>query len=225
MCGRTGFIAPENEAEVWERYELSNQPKLQTTYNLAPSMKALVVHRNSPNIGEYLPFGIKAPWSQSMLLINAQSETVYVKRTFKDMFENYRCLIPASFYYEWKRHEDKTKTPYLFKVTDQPYFSFAGLYKPGEGFVILTCQPNEVQLPIHHRMPVILDRELEQLWLNEDQDADHLMEMLRPYSNNNMECFPVSSLVNSPRNQSVELLKPIEITQGAAPEQQSLLKN
>lgn len=209
MCGRTGFVAPKDEKEVWQRYKLSNQPKLQTTYNIAPTMKMMVVHRNSPNIGEYLPFGIKAPWSASMQLINAQSETVAEKRTFKDMFENYRCLIPASFYFEWKRNDNKTKTPYMFKVKGKEYFSFAGIYKKGEGFVILTTQPNELQSPIHNRMPCILLPELEQEWLNEDKESDDLLEMLNPYPSHAMEMHQVSTLVNSPKNQTEEIIQPI----------------
>ncbi len=207
MCGRYGTIAPKDEVEVWKRFELSNKPKIQTTYNIAPTMKGLVVHRNSPNIGEYLAFGIES-WKPGMKLINAKSETVAELRTFSKMFRETRCLIPASFFFEWQK-TDHGKQPYCFRVKERDMFSFAGIYRPGEGFVILTTTPNSLMEPVHNRMPVILDEKDEEIWLNPDSKEEYLLEMLKPYPNSKMEAIQVSDLVNSPRNQNLDILKPI----------------
>lgn len=207
MCGRYGTIAPKDDVEVWERYELSNKPKIQTTYNIAPTMKGLVVHRNSPNIGEYLPFGIEASWKPGMRLINAKSETVAELRTFSKMFRESRCLVPASFFFEWQKNDDG-KQPYCFKVKGEDIFSFAGIYRPEEGFVIITTKPNSIMKPVHDRMPCILTKQDEEIWLNPDTPENQLMELLDPFPANHMETYKVSSLVNTPRNQSSEIIKP-----------------
>lgn len=208
MCGRYGTISPKDEVEVWERYQLSNKPEINTTYNLAPTMKGFVVHRNSPNIGEYLSFGIEASWKPGMRLINAKSETVAELRTFSKMFRETRCLIPASFFFEWQKLEDG-KQPFCFKVKGEDLFSFAGIYKPGEGFVILTTKPNTIMEPIHNRMPCILTQSDEELWLDPEARPEKLMELLDPFPANHMEMFAVSDLVNSPRNQNIAVIKPI----------------
>lgn len=208
MCGRYGVISPKDEVEVWERFQLSNKPEIKTSYNLAPTMKGLVIHRNSPNIGEYLSFGIEAPWKPGMRLINAKSETVATLKTFSKMFRETRCLIPASFFFEWQRLEE-SKQPYCFKVKGEDLFSFAGIYKPGEGFVILTTKPNKIMEPIHNRMPCILTQKDEELWLNPDAKPEKLMELLDPFPANHMEAYKISDLVNTPRNQTPEILKPI----------------
>lgn len=208
MCGRYGLVSPKDETEVWKRWELSNKPKIQTTYNLAPTMKGLVVHRNSPNIGEYLPFGIEAPWKPGMLLINAKSETVGELRTFSKMFRETRCLIPASFFFEWQKSESG-KQPFYIKVKGESIFSFAGIYKPGEGFIILTSAPNSLMSPIHNRMPCILTKNDEKLWLEPNTNPNKLMELLDPFPSNHMEAHKVSDLVNSPKNQQPELINAI----------------
>lgn len=206
MCGRYGTIAPKDDVEVWQRYELSNKPEIKTTYNIAPTMQGLVVHKNSPNLGEYLPFGIEASWKPGMRLINAKSETVAELRTFAKMFRETRCLIPASFFFEWQKTE-KGKQPLCFKVKGEDLFSFAGIYRPEEGFVILTTKPNSIMEPIHNRMPCILTEKDEDIWLDPKSSVNKLMELLDPFPSNHMEAFHVSELVNSPRNQGPEVIK------------------
>ncbi len=207
MCGRYGTIAPKDDVEVWKRYELSNKPKIQTTYNIAPTMKGLVVHRNSPNLGEYLSFGIES-WKPGVRHINAKSETVAELTTFRKMFRETRCLIPASFFFEWQKTESG-KQPYCFKVKGEKMFSFAGIYRPGEGFVIITTTPNSLMKPVHDRMPCILTKNDEELWLNPDTNANKLMELLEPFPANHMEAYKISSLVGSPKNQTPEIIKPL----------------
>lgn len=205
MCGAFGFTSTNI---FIERFEIKNKIEARKMYNIRPSMKALTVTKNSPNHAEYRTFGIKAPWKDTQLLINAKSETAATLRTFKTMFREQRCIIPADFFFEWKRNPDKTKTPYLFKRNIDKCFSFAGLYN-NDGFVILTTRPSDLMKPIHNRMPCILRREDEEMWLNHDSEIDQLFECLAPYEIG-MECYPVSSKVNSPKNQGDELIEKIK---------------
>jgi putative SOS response-associated peptidase YedK len=210
MCGAYGFLGTsgfKSSINILLRYQLKNNPQTQDMFNIRPSMKALVITRNSPNTGKILPFGIKAPWEESQLLINAKSETVSQLRTFKNMFKEGRCLVPASFFFEWQKQEDMKK-PYCIKLKDTDVFSLAGLYN-NDGFVILTTTPNDLMKPIHNRMPVILNKEDENIWLNKDSEEGSLTDLFAPYDASRMEAYPVSSLVNSAKNQSEQIIRPL----------------
>ncbi|MCL6096290.1 MAG: SOS response-associated peptidase [Patescibacteria group bacterium] len=208
MCGAYGFLGTsgfKSSINILLRYQLSNKPEMQDMFNIRPTMKALVITRNSPNLGKLLPFGIKAPWSESQLLINAKSETVSQLRTFKTMFKEGRCLVPASFFFEWQKQED-LKQPFCIKLKNTDVFSLAGLYN-NEGFVILTTKPNKLMSPIHNRMPVILNKEDEDIWLDQESEEGSLTDLFAPFDANKMEAYPVSSLVNSAKNQSPEIIR------------------
>lgn len=206
MCGAFGFSAV-NIAK--ERYNLSSSPKLTPMYNIRPSMKALIVTKNSPNKGTYERFGISAPWNPDQLLINAKSETVMEKKTFSKMFRESRCIVPANLWYEWAKTAEG-KQPYCFKLATGQSFSFAGLYND-TGFVILTTKPNDVSRPIHNRQPLVLnDPEEEELWLNPDTEEDHLLEIMDVFPAGILEAYKVGKLVNSASNQGEELIKPLE---------------
>lgn len=207
MCGAYGFSSFGGSVNVWLRYELDNKPEVRESFNIRPSLPALVVTRNSPNKGEIKSFGIKAPWDDKKLLINAKSETVAELRTFAKMFRESRCLIPATYFFEWQRTKEG-KQPYAFSLKDNEPFSFAGLYRD-DGFVILTTKPNTLMEDVHNRMPVILSREDEDLYLNPDTEEAHLLEMLEPYPVDEMRRWAVSSLVNRPSNNGPEVLKEV----------------
>lgn len=204
MCGRFGFTYTLKR-KVQERFDLANLFELESSYNIAPSQPALIVTRHSPNKAEIRRFGIEAPWKKDMLLINAQSETVLGKHTFAKMFRESRCLIPASFFYEWKRTKDG-KQPYAFTLGNEKMFSLAGIYND-EGFVILTTAPSEVMKDIHNRQPLILYEEDENLWLNPDTDPDLLKDIMEPTQG--LRIWPVSTLVNSPKNNFPEIVTPL----------------
>lgn len=204
MGGYSGFGASIN---ILLRFELENKPHWKESYNIRPTQEALIVTRNSPNKGVISKFGIKAPWDEGKLLINAQSETVAEKRTFKKMFRETRCLIPATWFFEWKRLEDG-KQPYAFSLKSEEVFSFAGIYNDS-GFVILTSRPNSLMEDIHNRMPCILKPEDEDIWLNPDTNENHLLELLSPYPPDDMKRWAVSTLVNKPANNFPEILRPL----------------
>ena len=157
--------------------------------------------------------------------INAKSETVATKPAFRDPFKYRRCLIPADAFYEWKKN-GASKQPYCFEVKNGELFAFAGLWdgwKDGNGnwlrtCTILTTMPNSVTSAIHDRMPVILDRESYDLWLDPGmQDVAGISELLKPYDARLMRHYPVSSRVNHVGNDDEECSRPIELSESRNP--------
>jgi putative SOS response-associated peptidase YedK len=148
-------------------------------------------------------------------LINARSETASEKPSFNYAFKHWRCLIPTDGFYEWQRVEgSKTKKqPYFFSLKTQNIFALAGLWErweSPEGDIIETCailttEANDVLRPIHDRMPVILNSENWDMWLDPSFSNKHeLQEILKPFSADAMTSHPVSTVVNSPKNNSLE---------------------
>ena len=152
-------------------------------------------------------------------LINARSETVTEKPSFREAFKKRRCIIPADGFYEWQRTGGK-KQPYFFRMQNEHPFGFAGLWekwKATDGQVLETCtilttEANEVLQPVHDRMPVILHREDYELWLDSDvRKMDLVKELLSPYPASEMMSYPVGTSINSPLNQGVELIEQVPI--------------
>jgi putative SOS response-associated peptidase YedK len=157
-------------------------------------------------------------------LINARSETVTEKPSFREAFKRRRAIIPADGIYEWQRAEDK-KQPYFIRMRDGGLFGFAGLWdrwRNEEGEVlescsILTTAANEVFRPVHERMPVVLRPESYGEWLDTDvRGVEVLKELLRPYLSSEMIAYPVSSRVNSPQHQGSELIEQLATNSASA---------
>ena len=112
----------------------------------------------------------------------------------------------------WRR-EGRRKTPYAFRLKDRGLFGLAGLWFEEGGerrFVIVTTEPNELTSRVHNRMPAILLRGNEDLWLDPDRaEPERLVSLLGPYPAREMEAYPVSARVNSPGNDSADLLEPV----------------
>lgn len=152
-------------------------------------------------------------------MINARAETVAEKPAYKKAFATRRCLIPAAGFYEWKKGKDgKTKQPYFIHPTDEPVFAFAGLWDRWRdpetdewvrSCTIITGDANDVVRPIHDRMPVVLAREHWDSWLDADNtDIEELGKLLVPAPEGAVASYPVSTRVNSPRNNAAENLDP-----------------
>jgi len=164
--------------------------------------------------------------------INARSETVREKRSFRESFERRRCLVPADGFYEWVERGGR-KQPYRVTLADESVFAMAGVYDVWEGevaqasldafgaggdgdgrrrrvesFTVLTTEPNDVVGELHHRMAVVLDREDERTWLRGDSEA--AASLLEPYDGA-MRSYPVSTAVNDPGNESLGLLDPVDV--------------
>jgi putative SOS response-associated peptidase YedK len=150
-------------------------------------------------------------------MINARAESVADKPAYRTAFKKRRCLIVADGFYEWRK-DGKAKQPYLIRLKGGGPFCFAGLWerwtrgeKPVETCTIITTDANELMAPIHDRMPVILSPADYGLWLDEAvQEPERLTPLLRPYAGG-LETFPVSPLVNSPRNNAPECLAPLDV--------------
>lgn len=191
------------------------------SFNVAPTQPAPVTTADRPGLLELMHFGLVPFWAKdkkiSYSMINARQETVLEKAAFKPLFrQGKRCLVYADSFFEWKK-VGEDKQPYRIKLIDRDIFAFAGLWsrwKDPEGldyfsFSIITTTPNELTEEVHNRMPVILTREEEKIWLDMDQHPEDLMPLLTPYPADDMEMYPVSKAVGNVRNNYPELLNPV----------------
>ena len=161
------------------------------SYNqeIYPSEEAPVIIYN-PGEAErkigLMAWGFKTNYS-AKLLINARSETIDQKPTFKESFYNRRLLVPFTDYFEWKGPKGN-KTKYRFTVKDDQAYAFAGIYnkfnldnQEGWRFSLITTEPNQKAAEIHNRMPAILTGENLKTWLDPETDSTNLKEILQPY--------------------------------------------
>jgi putative SOS response-associated peptidase YedK len=157
-------------------------------------------------------------------MINARSETAATKPAFRDLLTNRRCLVPADGFYEWQRR-GKAKQPYCFEVNDGQLFAFAGLWDrwrdPSGQWLkscsILTTSPNAVTSAVHDRMPVILDPDCYDLWLDPGMhDMRAVSDMLKPYDARQMRCYPISTRINHAANDDEACSAPVELTETQA---------
>lgn len=223
MCGRYTLSTPSDDLALL--FDISELMPLPPRYNLAPTQEAAVVRvkeSGGPRRLDLLKWGLIPYWAKEAAignkLINARSETVIEKASFKTSFKKKRCLIPADGFYEWKK-EGKLKQPYLIHRKDAKPFAFAGLWsiwrdpergQPVETFTILTTDANDLMRPLHDRMPVILDRENFDFWLDPKiEDMEKLQSLLVPHSSEDFEVFPVSRTVNSPANDRPDCIEPL----------------
>jgi putative SOS response-associated peptidase YedK len=154
-------------------------------------------------------------------MINARSETASTKPAFRDALKSRRCLIPADGFYEWAR-TGKGKQAYCFEVNDGQLFAFAGIWdrwrNPSgttvETCSILTTTPNAVTSPVHDRMPVILDPDSYDLWLDPGmQNVAAISELLKPCDARLMRCYPIRTRINRVANDDEECYAPVELAQ------------
>jgi putative SOS response-associated peptidase YedK len=221
MCGRfTLHLPPDLLAEI---FGLSEIPVFPSRYNIAPTQQVAAIREKANGLREmdFLRWGLIPSWAKDKSvgnrMINARSETVAEKPAFRKAVRLRRCIVPASGFFEW-REAEKRKLPFYLRCRDGSPMAFAGMWdawKSPEGetvesCTILTTSSNELIEPLHDRMPVILHSEEYHLWLNREiTDPEKLMPVFRAYPANLMEMYPVSELVNSPRNDSPDLIKPI----------------
>jgi len=221
MCGR--FTLTATFEEIISRFDIQSfmeEELYSPSFNIAPSHSVLaVINDGKSNRMGFLKWGLVPPWAKDLSIgnkmINARAETISEKPSFRNAFKKKRCIVIADSFYEWKRHEDKTKTPMRIKLKTDELFAMAGIWegwKSPDGKTLYTCSvittgPNELMKDIHDRMPVILKRDDEKTWLDPAiADTTRLEPLLVPFDENEMETYEVSSLVNSPKNNSIELI-------------------
>jgi putative SOS response-associated peptidase YedK len=173
-----------------------------------------------------LRWGLVPSWAKEpelgSRLINARSETVAEKPAFKGAFRRRRCLVPADGYFEWRKDEAEkagrpAKTPYWIHREGRRPLALAGLWEkwePRDGsplytFAILTTEAAAAFREIHPRMPVILPQGEWARWLKPGAVPEELLPMLRPYQGEDLRAYPVSTLVNSPRNDLPACVEPV----------------
>ncbi|MDH4193605.1 MAG: SOS response-associated peptidase [Nitrospirota bacterium] len=222
MCGR--FTRKENMRQLAELLGLKVLPSLRSRYNIAPSQLVACVRTNPESLEREcveLQWGLVPSWAKDPSIgnkmINARAETVAEKPSFRKSFKQQRCLVLADGFYEWKR-EGKTKQPYYIRFKDHRLFAFAGLWERWEKqepaletCALITTGPNALMEPIHNRMPVILPEQAYASWLNPGlNNTVYLSGLLEPYPAEEMEAYPVSPMVNNPRNDQPECMMPVQ---------------
>ena len=199
--------------------EFTERPR----FNIAPSQPVPVV-RVAKDGGRALGlvrWGLVPHWAKEppkVQPINARAETVASSGMFRQAFARRRCIIPADGFYEWQKLDGKTKQPMFVRFPDDRVFGFAGIWErwrqqdgddPLDTCAVITTTPNGVMAPIHDRMPVILRPADYDAWLDRDADPAAAAELLRPYPDGELDAVPVDRLVNSPKNDVPECVRPL----------------
>lgn len=189
---------------------------LNKQYNIAPTLN-IAIYTNT-KIYTYAHFGLIPSWAskRSSMQINARSETVFEKSSFKEAYKQRRCLIPLNGYFEWKKDlVSKKSKPHFIVSSCGDYFVFAGIYESWYDNTlqetILTCallttEPNEKIATLHDRMPVILDSNQWELWLDHRSSYSELNRLFAPLPSDKITYFRVSEWVNSVKNDSIECI-------------------
>ena len=229
MCGRFSLATDTEELAQRFGFEGAGSPR-QARFNIAPGQETLtVVSDGSRNNARYMRWGLIPSWakdaSAGSRMINARAETIDARPAFRNAFERRRCLVLADGFYEWMK-VGRRRTPVRVILRSGEPFAFAGLWetwRSPEDVVVTSCAivtttHNAVLQPIHNRMPVILPREAEILWLDMGRASpDELRGLLAPYPAADMEAYEVSSLVNSTGNDTPYVIERVAWSQAALP--------
>jgi putative SOS response-associated peptidase YedK len=227
MCGR--YRLSKRKQIIEEYFDTSPwEDDWNPRFNIAPTQPIPVIRQHPKEPIRQIStmgWGLVPHWAQdasgAARTINARSETAAIKPAFRDPIRFRRCLVPADGFYEWARTANG-KQPFCFEVNSGELFAFAGLWdgwkNPLGQWVktcsILTTTPNAVTSTVHDRMPVILDPDSYDLWLDPGmQNVTAIADLLKPYDARDMRCYPVSSRINVVVNEDEECCRPIEISE------------
>ncbi|MEO0897340.1 MAG: SOS response-associated peptidase [Bacteroidota bacterium] len=218
MCGRYSYTQPMDPDQVV--LPIETEGIIRPRYNIAPSQWAPIIPDHDAGHIHFYRWGLIPHWAKDMKIgyrmINARSETILEKNSFKTPMRKYRCLVPADGFYEWKK-EGSSKQPYRITLASKEEFYMAGLYSfwnhpDGSlipSFTVITTAPNELMAPIHNRMPVIFDKDEAGRWLDRGERPENLLDMLDPYPAEEMYAYPVSKDVGNVRNDHEGLIKEV----------------
>ncbi|HEY6121291.1 MAG TPA: SOS response-associated peptidase [Pyrinomonadaceae bacterium] len=219
MCGR--FVLKSSRRIKLDRKQVVGL-LFEPRYNIAPSQTILVIGDFGNGIEERsLTWGLIPSWSgDGKGFINARCETLEERPSFSESFQKRRCLIPADGFFEWKR-TGKWKQPHYFQLENEDTFAFAGIWDSWErndtsikSCAIITTAANELVAQLHDRMPVILQPQDFDIWMDPKAESTTLRKLLTPISTARMKSHPVSSAVNHPENDSGDLIKRVDIEVG-----------
>jgi len=228
MCGR--YTITKTEKEIKQVYPVIIPDNFTPNYNLAPTQQGLVITSDEPAIAQQMHFGLVPHWAKDIKLnfstLNARSEEAATNRTWAPLLLHHKtCLVLADSFYEWDKKSGKS-IPFRFVLNDREIFAFAGLWSQwknkenGEvyrSFTIMTTKSNEIVGKVHDpkfRMPVILDKNEEDLWLNKELSVPEILSLCDSYPDNGMSSYQVSTSVNSAvvnkqANNAPELIMPL----------------
>lgn len=216
--------------EMFESYRLISTPlNVAPRFNIAPTQPVLAIipsQTGRGNAGTHFQWGLVPSWAKEVSIgskmINARAETVAEKPAFRHAFRRRRCLIPASGFYEWQARPSGPKQPFWISAADSGLLTFAGLWESWmsadgselETCTIITTTANDALAPIHARMPVIIAAADFQTWLDvSDETATAAASaLLRPAADSVTTARPVSTRVNSVRNDDASLIEPGEVS-------------
>ena len=223
MCGRYTLV---NLARLTDLFPWITEPPTDVVarYNIAPTQPILAVANDRADQYDHFFWGLVPPWAKDVSIgnkmINARGETLAERSAFRKAYQRRRCLVPADGFYEWKLNPDgKTKQPMYVRAKAGKPFALAGLWEHWQdpngnelrSATIITTRANALMATLHDRMPVMLHEKDFRRWLDPaDRMPDELNDLIAPYPAEAMEVWPVSKLVNSPRNEGPDLIQKIE---------------
>jgi putative SOS response-associated peptidase YedK len=220
MCGR--FVRKIKLPEAMDFFKAAlMETEIEPSFNIAPRQPIAVVMDDGKRKIVAMQWGLIPHWSKdekiANKLSNARSETIGEKPSFKNSFKKFRCLIIADGFYEWQGTGRKKKPFFICRKDEKP-FGIAGLFDKWinpEGKSITTCtivttEANEIMKPIHHRMPVIIEPENYDLWLNPHEiDIAKLGKLLKPCNPELLKAYEVGLAVNAAQNTSEDCIAPV----------------
>jgi putative SOS response-associated peptidase YedK len=221
MCGR--FSLAVSKERIKKKYGVQIEEEIIPNYNIAPTQSAYVIANNNPKVVQTMNWGLVPHWARDKKvgnnLINARSEGVSGKPSFRMPIRKNRCLVLADGFYEWRK-EGRKRIPYRITLRDDTLLTMAGIWdtwiEPNSqqlyhSFAVMTIAPNKEMQRVHDRMPVIFpNMETQAQWLS-NIDLETALNMLQTLKDDSLNVFPVSSKVNSVASNSPDLYDAVQL--------------
>ena len=227
MCGRYVITSPP--AAIRALFGYAEQPNFPPRYNVAPTQPIPIVRlAEGKRSFALMRWGLIPAWTKDpktvSLIINARGESVLDKPAFRNAMRRRRCLVPADGFYEWTPGNltaagaREPKRPYFVRPRSGAPMAFAGLWETWTGpngeeldtTAIVTTRANRLLAPIHDRMPVVVEPQAFDLWLDcAKVDAETAAALITPPPDSLLECYEVSPAVNRVANDAPELVAPV----------------
>lgn len=220
LCGRYTLLA--DELKIKERFQIPYAiDSYQPSYNIAPGQNVLaIIFDGEKRRAGYLRWGLVPSWAKDVKIgykmMNARSETAHIKPSFKHLMGRKHCLVIADSFYEWQRTE-KGKVPKRIQLKNRELFAFAALWDKWEQedetlftCTLLTKDANNFMKDIHHRMPIILPKDKEDIWIEQPfSSAFDVHQFLQTVETEELSSYTVSNVVNNARNNDATCIEPI----------------
>jgi putative SOS response-associated peptidase YedK len=206
--------------QLAQRFQIDEPRTHQARYNAAPSQLLPVITHENPYGFSFFYWGQPPGWTKNKTLaekiINVRAEQISEKPVTKKHLMQHRCLVPADGFYAWKKVGKKTMIPWRFSLKDKSIFSVPGLWEEYEDedgnlfhtFTLITVPSNDFVLAVSERMPVIIGKANEKIWLNRESTENDLASLLIAFSGQ-MDGFPVSPQLNTTSFDRPSLILPV----------------